>query len=349
MRPGETIKQNLLVKNVNLINRNPFRNVDVIYTPGKKENTTTIELYDNDRFPLRVYGGVENTGYDLTGRNRWFTGFNWGDAFLVDHNLSYQYTTSFSMQKFQSHTIHYQLPVFARHLLALYGGLSYVRANTNAGLANTVGDNTIRNKGASYQASARYTVPLNPHDSFLHDVYAGFDFKRTDTNLDYTDIGPHFGRYVNIGQFVVGYNMTYDLPFYKTAFDIGVFFQPFRCFSDMSNTLYRILRPHSNNKYVYGKAAWSNVFYTPYDFSFAFNFKGQLANENLLPSEWFYIGGADTVRGYENHELGSDDGFLANVEFRTPSISIFSLFGKRGKIREGLQFLRLFRLWYSSF
>ena len=339
LKPGEIIKQNVLVKDVNLINRNNFRNVDIVYTPGNKDDTTSIELYVNDRFPLRVYGGVENTGYDLTGRNRWFTGFNWGDAFLVDHNLSYQFTTTFAMHKFQSHTIHYQLPIFARHLLAIYGGISYVKDDANAGLVGVTSNNTIRSKGASYQASARYSVPLNPHNSFLHDVYAGVDFKRTDTNLDFTDVGPHFGRYVNIGQFVVGYNFTYDLTFYKTAFDIGVFFQPIRWLNDMSDNLYQVLRPHSDNKYVYAKASWSNMFIFPYNFTFSVTLKGQMANDNLLPSEWFYIGGDDTVRGYENHELGADDGFLSSFEFRTPSVSIFTVMSRRAKVKEGLQFL----------
>lgn len=78
LESGENIASDLLDQNLYWLNRNPFRQIDAIYTPGEEEGTTNIELICKDRFPLRIYAGIDNTGNDVTGNNRLFTGFNWG-------------------------------------------------------------------------------------------------------------------------------------------------------------------------------------------------------------------------------------------------------------------------------
>lgn len=42
----------------------------------------------------------------------------------------------------------------------------------------------FRTHGFSLQTSLRYDIPLKPHLNFLHEVTWGFDFKRTNNNLD---------------------------------------------------------------------------------------------------------------------------------------------------------------------
>lgn len=68
--------------------------------------------------------------------------------------------------------------------------------------------------------------------------------------------------------------------------------------------------------------------YTKYDFSvsrlqqlnptnaFYLGFSGQWANENLDTSEQFYLGGPNTVRGYDVGVLAGAQGNLATIEFR---------------------------------
>ena len=44
------------------INENPFRSTQLIYEPGPQVGTTDVTLVTKDRFPLRIYGGHQNTG-----------------------------------------------------------------------------------------------------------------------------------------------------------------------------------------------------------------------------------------------------------------------------------------------
>ncbi|MDH3886975.1 MAG: ShlB/FhaC/HecB family hemolysin secretion/activation protein [Gammaproteobacteria bacterium] len=52
-----------------------------------------------------------------------------------------------------------------------------------------------------------------------------------------------------------------------------------------------------------------------------FRADGQLANHGLPPMEQFTVGGSDTVRGYRENRLVSDEGFVASVEVRIPVYS----------------------------
>ena len=50
----------------------------------------------------------------------------------------------------------------------------------------------------------------------------------------------------------------------------------------------------------------------------------QIANDALLPSEQFSVGGFNTVRGYRQDQLLTDNGLLASAELRIPIIKGFS-------------------------
>jgi len=62
------------------------------------------------------------------------------------------------------------------------------------------------------------------------------------------------------------------------------------------------------------------------------------AEVNLLSSETLGIGGASTVRGYDEREANGDEGWLFSQELRTPSVSPFVEMGW-AKMRDSLQFL----------
>src|SRR5262249_38876635 len=61
-QPGQTIRSEVGKEDLQLINLNPFRSTTLIYEPGAKTGETHVILVTQDRFPLRVYGGYENTG-----------------------------------------------------------------------------------------------------------------------------------------------------------------------------------------------------------------------------------------------------------------------------------------------
>ena len=328
--PGETLDELSLRRDLEFMNRNFFRHVSVILSPGQMTNTTDITLSVKERNRVRLYAGADNTGVPTTGRQRLYGGFNWGKAFGLDHILSYQYTSSYNFNEFQAHTVQYLALLSWKHLLNVYGGFSSVHANLPFP--------TMKSTGFSGQASLRYTVPLPPGRAFTHDCSLVFDFKRTNNNLEFSDLFPRFGKNVNLTQLAGEYRFEKGFRPVLINFNTQIFYSPGDLFADETNADYNSLRPGAKSEYVYGKGALNFLFYLPKKWYFNCLTRVQLSSQNLLPSEQFGIGGADTVRGYDERQLNMDRAVIVNWELRTPYLPLFQNINKR-KISDAIQFL----------
>ncbi len=66
-------------------------------------------------------------------------------------------------------------------------------------------------------------------------------------------------------------------------------------------------------------------------------FNGQLSRDALVPGEQFGLGGASTVRGYEERELVGDSGYVGTVEIYSPDFG--PRLGERVKTARVLAFV----------
>lgn len=334
---GQTVDMDQLVKDLEWMNRNPFRQTNSIFTPAEQTGVTDIELLTDDRWPWRFFAGVDNTGIRQAGRTRYFAGFNWGNAFNLDHVLSFQFTTGSNIDHYWSTSLHYLAPLPWRHTLVVYGGYSHIKADLE-----TPG---MRTKGYSAQASARYEMPVRPLINFLEDFLVGFDWKRTNTSLT-QDGTLFFDQSVNIFQLVVGYNGGYEGPWYKVSGTIEVYGSPGRWLPDQSRQRYEELRPGANNSYIYTRIAVAPTFELKYDFQIHTKLRTQVSSTNLLASEQYGLGGWDTVRGYQVREVNADNVFLYNMELRFPAIQILK--HHKESFKDELRFLLFMDYAYGS-
>ena len=163
IKPGDPIRASTLIEDVNWLNENPFRQVDIVYRKDPQPDTTDLVLRTADRFPLRVYAGFDNSGAPLTGRDRWNLGFNWGDALGLGQIFSYQFTSSSDFwsgapsgqraPSFESHSVDWLIPLPWRDKIEIFGAYqqSVPRLGPDFG-----------ELGVSGQASIRYVAPLPP-------------------------------------------------------------------------------------------------------------------------------------------------------------------------------------------
>ncbi|WP_316359210.1 ShlB/FhaC/HecB family hemolysin secretion/activation protein [Candidatus Neptunichlamydia sp. REUL1] len=336
LEPGGKIASDILNQNLYWLNKNPFRHIDGIYTPGEEEGTTDVELICSDRFPLRIYAGIDNTGNDVTGNNRLFTGFNWGNVFWSDQRLSYQFVSSSDFKRYWAHTAFYEVPLPWQHMLNIYGGYSHVDADF---AVPDIEGSMFHTHGFSVQGSLRYDIPLKPYKNFLHEITWGFDFKRTNNNLDLGGVPIISENNVNLTQLMLGYNMGFESPPLSISLEIEGFWSPRKWISDQTNADYESLRPFAKNQYVYTRTALTFIWRFYKDWSIHNYFRGQLANINLLPSEEYGIGGYNTVRGYKERIVNGDAAFIWNLEFRTPPVSILNALAGWKKFHDEIQFL----------
>lgn len=330
LEPGNTIHERDIFNALYFMNRNPFRRVDVIYSPGQKRGTTDISLAVQDRRPIRIYAGSDNTGVEPTNRARWYTGVNWGNAFGQDHVLSYQYTASYDLDRFQAHTGQYLALLPWKHTLNIYGGYNKVKPK----ISNPI----IKNTGWGMQGSLRYEIPLFVGQFLEQQVNFGCDFKRTNNTFTFTDESSNFGRIVNLSQAVLGYAGDYERNSFRLDFKGNLFWSPGELLADQTNADFATLRPGAKNKWVYFRGTFVYLQKIA-DYSLTFLAEGQATNTALLPSEQFGLGGYDSVRGYDERVISMDNAILLSIEGRTPPLSIA---GKRVYRYGALQFLAFF-------
>jgi hemolysin activation/secretion protein len=340
--PGCRINVDSLATDLEWINRNPFRTTDLIFTPSQKPGYTDIELVTADRSPWRVYAGADNTGIAQSGHNRYYAGLNWGNAFGLDHILTYQFTSGTHYDEFWAQSLDYTALLPWHHTIDLYGGYSEVTAVLQS-LSHS------KTRGNSAQASLRYEIPLPSRVSFIDEFTFGFDWKRTNTNLSQLDVLV-FGKTANLTQLMVGFNSGYETEMTKTSATIELYGSPGQWLPDQQNSHYNDLRRGAKNTYIYGRLSVASIIQIYKYFTFEPSLRCQGSSANLLASEQFGVGGYSTVRGYEEREVNGDNAVIVNLELRSMPLRLMGSSCKCGKkqYRDDLRFLVFFDYGFAS-
>ncbi|MCB1115272.1 MAG: ShlB/FhaC/HecB family hemolysin secretion/activation protein [Chlamydiia bacterium] len=338
LKEGESIDSQVLAQDLTWLNRNTFRQSDVIFSPGDVVGVTDIEIVTQDRAPYRIYAGVDNTGFKDTETTRLFSGVNFGNLWGLSHMFSYQYSTSPDWKSFYAHTGNYIIPLPNRDHLIFYGGFS--RVHSPIPIAPSIQTINMDNRGQSIQASMRYEMPFRPQSSFLQEFDFGYDYKQTNNDVVFGGESV-FKRRVNLTQFVLGYNCGYKNTWVKLSGTVELFFSPYRWLPNQSNSAFNTIRQYSHNTYWYVRGAIDPVFHLPMNFTIAPTLRFQVANSNLQPSEEYGIGGYNTVRGYLERVFNGDNAVNFNLEARFPPISLIYPMMKK-KVGDQFQFLLFF-------
>ena len=334
LNEGDIIDSRKLQQDMAWINTNPFRRVDAVFARGENVGTTDITLKTQDRFPLRPYVAYDNSGSSATGRNRWSLGANWGDAFGLDQQLAYQFTSSDDFWEangtpfanagspsFMAHALNYSIPLPWRDRVDVFG--AYERQKPDLGPY-------FGQIGEGGQAGFRY-VHLLPSLSWLtSEVQGGFDYKTTNNNLGFggTQI---YASTTDVDQLDLTYKGTEADPYGQLAITNDAVYSPGNLTGDNTSTAFlHSGAAYAQDHYYYDRVELTRFTPLPwYDMSWVARVMGQISSGNLLPSERLSAGGMNSVRGYnENAAMGSE-GFIISQELRSPVFSPSKLLSAR--------------------
>jgi hemolysin activation/secretion protein len=182
----------------------------------------------------------------------------------------------------------------------------------------------------SGQIRARYTVPFKPlYSQLQHFAIAGLDYKYTNSNvLSLTPdpetelLGPPVIKSQNVTQVYADYTIRNQIGGHSLAFALDFYASPFPFLSNQSNGVYEKLRENSRNKYYYFYCTAADVYTLPKVITVSLLLRGQISSGTLPSTEVLGLGGYNTVRGYHQRELSTDNGFIGNIELRTPTVSV---------------------------
>lgn len=332
VKPGQNIDSQLLGGDIDWLNRNPFRQVDIVYEKGAEFGQTDLVLRENDRFPMSFYGGYDDSGTPVTGNNRLTAGLNWGNVLWGDGQFNYQYTADPAFKWFRAHSASFSQPLPWRHTLTVFG--SY--ADTHGNLAAP-----FNLSGFNWQGSLRYEIPLPKLDSahlgYQEAVVAGFDFKRSNNNLAFGG-QQVFGSMTDNVQWNLGYNSSLKDPWGATSLRATLVTSPGHWTRNDTDAAYTLSRAGARSRYTYGKIELNRTTSLPFAFMLITQLTFQRSDSNLLANEQLGFGGYDTIRGYDTRVVNGDHGYIISNELRTPPMSILSLFHIK-RISDKLQFL----------
>ncbi|MCW8129252.1 MAG: ShlB/FhaC/HecB family hemolysin secretion/activation protein [Planctomycetota bacterium] len=321
LKGGEAISEKRIIRDIDYLNQNSFRQVRPVFKPGADPGTTDLTLKVEDRFPVRFYTGYEDTGTQVTGIDRLIAGFNWNNAFNRGHEIGYQFAGDIDFQRQLSHSGYWRIPLPNRDKLSLTFGYSEVEAPLNQDLTNG---------GTSWQAGMRYSKTLPSVAGIHHQMEAGVDVKETDNNLDFggTEV---FASKVRTAHIAVGYSGTTFDKWGSTYFGLNGYFSPGHTTAFQTVKAYRQARERSDPQYIYETLTLERTWKLPKGMTLVNRFYGQVADERLMSSEQILLGGAYSVRGYDDRLVVGDHGLQGSIELRSPFIPL-------GKIKDDDRF-----------
>lgn len=314
-REGDFIEANKLLDDLNWLNRNSFRRSELLFRKGESHGETDIIVKTSDRLPIRPYIGFDNWGTELTDDYRLQAGFMWGNAFGLDQLLSYQYSVAPNPKAFTAQAATWSIPLPWRNVLDFY--FSYARSRPDVPDVNF--------DAKSLQLGGFYTIPLPSLQSIRHEVSLGVEYKESNNNLLFggTNI---FEANTEIVQFRLGYTAQQHDSTGTTNLAAYFFYSPGGLSPDNTTEAFEEERAGAEAEYFYGRVTVQRSQKLPRNFTLLATASGQLASGPLLASEQFSLGGATTVRGYEEAIANGDRGWLGSLEVYSPPLFILRRF-----------------------
>ncbi len=319
-----------LARSLRLANNHPARQLTLGFRESETEQAIDAVLTVEDRSPYSLFTVLQNTGSEGTGEYRLSLGYQYSNLFDRDHVLSIVYTTSPDETDAVSQAgISYRIPFYSisSTLSFSYSDSDIESATIETGPSDS-GDQTnffsITGKGTA--AFLGYVYSLPGSGLYQHDLSVNYEDKSFDNDLFLAGdpVPPpcvELGGEVRSTPVSLAYKGIVRGTSHALGFTLGFY-------SNQSGGQY-------GDDYAYecvssglAKSDWSATRYSfKYDqriggeWLVSMRAQGQSADERLIPGEQFGLGGAFSVRGYEERSILGDDGWQASLEFWTPTFA----------------------------
>ena len=168
LQPGGPIDNNTLQADLDWINRNQYRRATAVASQGTAVGATDLTIRTEERLPLSVTSGFDNSGNQGTGLYRIYTGIDWGNALWRGDNFNYRFTTTPEIRPLYQHAFSYSTDLPWRDTLTLSLGIVDSTSATPG--------SAIATRGHSFTAGLRYQIPLRDWRTTTQSLTFGYDF-----------------------------------------------------------------------------------------------------------------------------------------------------------------------------
>lgn len=313
LKDGAAVNAKDLVAAITLANENPAKQVAVNFqagaTPGEVE--ARIDVVEERQSKWSVM--ADNYGSAATGKTRVSVGYQHANLFDGDHQFGLQYMTTAEHPSDVKNLVgSYRIPFYAYGLsLDLVAAYSDSQSTTSASIG------TMLFSGKGSYAAARINQTLPGVGELRHKISYGIDFKDFDNTCAVAGTALPACGSVTTQPVSVNYVFQYATTALQAGGNIAYVsnIQGGRHGSELEYVAARAAATRDWD--AFRIAAFIGV-PLPEDWQLRAQISGQSTSKALVPAEQYGIGGALSIRGYEERVASGDHGYNASLEIYTP-------------------------------
>lgn len=306
---GNVPNFNQVQKELTDLNKQPGRQVVPLLSPGSMPQTMDVTLKVDDTYPLHGSVEVNNDHSAYTPDLRTIASVRYDNLWQLGHTISATYIVApQDRHATEVYALSYLAPLNSEWSLL---GSAY-KSNSNA---NTLGGTTVLGKGNAVSLQATKQLPVLGGD-YMQMVSFGISRKHFEQNitlsgqtlqapLTYYPLSASYTGQRSGEKSTLGFTLTGNFGWRG----VGSGNQAFD--NQRYNARDNFADLHLDLNYARSFAG---------DFAVATRASAQASTQPLISSEQFAAGGMSSVRGYLSAEDTADNGAIASVELRTPSI-----------------------------
>lgn len=300
---------NQVQKELTDLNRQPGRQVVPLLSPGSMPQTMDVTLKVDDTYPLHASVEVNNDHSAYTPDLRTIANVRYDNLWQLGHTLSASYIVApADRHATEVYALSYLAPLNTEWSLL---GSAY-KSNSNA---NTLGGTTVLGKGNAVSLQATRQLPVLGGD---YTQMASFGISRKHFEQNITLSGQTLEAPLTYYPLSASYTGQRTSEKSTTGFTLtGTF--GWRGVGS-SNQAFDNQRYNARDNFADLRLDANYVRSLAGDFAVATRVSAQASSQPLISSEQFAAGGMSSVRGYLSAEDTADNGAIASVELRTPSI-----------------------------
>lgn len=303
-----------LARTLEIANRNASKQTTLTFKeneamPGTLEGTLDVQ----DKRPWYFFASADNSGSSEIGTVQTTLGASHNNLFNIDHVGSLSYTTAPEhTERLKVWAASYYAPVYE------WGGaflFYYVESDVDTGLVLDVFD--VSGAGTFY--GVRYSQELYRFGPLTHRATVGIDDKLFENNvlLDTSNLATdvrsqpaslQYSGELESYPWSAGFRIAYARNLPGDGRNSTPFYEANRAGATSD---WDVIRGGGTLSYSFSNGIVARGI-----------LDGQYSTEPLIAGEQFGLGGANSVRGFEERELSGDSGTRASVEIWSPPIEV---------------------------
>ena len=311
LKPESSPKSKKLSRQLLLANEHPAKTLSLTFREGAQPRTIDALVVVQDHRPYNVFATVNNRSSRSTPDTRLTLGLQHSNLFNRDHTLTGTYTTSpENLSRVEQYGLNYQVPVYA------LGGafrLYYIKSDVDTG--RVAGNFDVSGEGEFVGGS--YKHHLLRLGKYSHSI--SLDIADNLFKNDVSFSGMPIGTDVRSRPLSLRYDGGYRLKQGTTDFHI-TFRQNLPGGSKNSNSSYARTTQGADQDWQSWRFGFSHTHALGGGWRVNGRFESQYSDERLIPGEQFGVGGANSVRGYDDRIVAGDSGLAASLEVWSPPI-----------------------------